>query len=156
MKYVFDTSAFIILKNYYPQRFPSVWRGIETLAAEGRLRSVREVLNELEAYNDQDFIKDWAAAHPNLFPTPIKAELEFVSKIFAVPHFQALISQKNLLKGTPVADPFVIAAAAIEGRIVVTQEIEKPNASKIPNVCRHFRIGCFNLETFMEAENWAF
>lgn len=156
MSYVFDTSAFIILKNYYPQRFPSVWQGLEGLAADGRLRSVREVLQELEAYNDEDFIKNWAGQHPGLFPTPRKAELEFVAGIFAVPHFQALISQKSLLKGTPVADPFVIAAAAVEGRIVVTQEIEKPNASKIPNVCKHFGIGCFNLESFMEAEGWAF
>jgi len=68
-----------------------------------------------------------------------------------------LIRKKEQLQGKPVADPFVIAKAqALAEGCVVTQEIKKPNAAKIPNVCEHFGIPCLNLEAFMENEKWRF
>ena len=33
--YIFDTSAFIVLKHYYRQSFPSLWTGIEELIEGG-------------------------------------------------------------------------------------------------------------------------
>ena len=38
--------------------------------------------------------------------------------------------------GTPVADPFIIAKAKANGLSVVTQEVYRENAHKIPNICR--------------------
>jgi hypothetical protein len=55
-----------------------------------------------------------------------------------------------------VADPFVIAAAAIRGGTVVTQEHLKPNAAKIPNVCDHFGIPWTDVEGFMVHQSWNF
>jgi len=156
MIYVFDTSSFLVLKNFYPSRFPSVWSGMDHLIEAQRLVSVREVLNELDSYNDQDFIQEWAKAHKPLFLTPGREELLMVSKIFQVEHFKALISRQSILKGTPVADPFVIAAAHVKKGIVVTQETKQPNAAKIPNICDHFGVEYVNLEGFMEKEGWAF
>lgn len=43
MIYVFDTSAFIVLKHFYPRTFPSLWAGLDQLVAHGDLISVREV-----------------------------------------------------------------------------------------------------------------
>ena len=63
---------------------------------------------------------------------------------------------KKLLRGGRVADPFAIARAACENRIVVTTELMKPNAVKIPNICAHFGVGCMSLAEFMDAENWTF
>jgi hypothetical protein len=80
----------------------------------------------------------------------------FVARIYAVPHFQQNIEQKKLLRGGRVADPFVIARAAVENRIVVTTELIKPNAVKIPNICAHFGVRCMSLAEFMDAENWTF
>ena len=71
-------------------------------------------------------------------------------------NFRSMISKQSILKGTPVADPFVIAAAYIRNGQVVTQEGRKPNAAKIPNVCAHFDIKCLNLEGLMEKEGWTF
>jgi hypothetical protein len=155
--YVLDTSSLIVLKNYYRTTFPSLWTGIEQMVANGTLFSTREVLNELQAYNDADFVQNWATSHKTMFKTPTNTELEFVARIFQVPHFHALIGSRQLLKGTPVADPFVIAAAAvvIDG-CVVTQEKPKLNAAKIPNVCEHFGIAYTDLEGFMTAQNWNF
>jgi Zn-dependent peptidase ImmA (M78 family)/transcriptional regulator with XRE-family HTH domain len=74
----------------------------------------------------------------------------------AVPRFQQNIEQKKLLRGGKVADPFVIARAACEDRTVVTVEVMKPNAVKIPNICAHFGVRCLSLPEFMEAEGWTF
>jgi hypothetical protein len=154
--HIFDTSAFIVLKHYYRQSFPSLWTGLEELINNGVLVSTREVYNELQSYNDADYIQTWADTHKEVFATPSNDELEFVAGIFRVAHFQALISQKAALKGTPVADPFVVAAAAIKNATVVTQESLKPNAAKIPNVCDRFGIRCIKLEEFMAEQGWNF
>lgn len=156
MIYVFDTSAFIVLKHFYPNTFRSLWTGLDQLIEQGNLISVREVFNELHAYNDADFIQDWAKQRQDIFTKPSNQELAFVQQIFAIPHFQNLIGAKAMLKGTPVADPFVIAAAHVRQGAVVTQEQLKPNAAKIPNVCKHFGIHCHNLETFLSQQGWSF
>jgi hypothetical protein len=70
--------------------------------------------------------------------------------------FSANIEQQKLLKGGRNADPFVIAKAATDGKTVVTMELLKANAAKIPNICKHFQIPCMTLEQFMEAEGWEF
>ena len=46
--HIFDTSAFIVLKHYYRQSFPSLWTGLEELITNGVLVSTREVYNELK------------------------------------------------------------------------------------------------------------
>ena len=54
------------------------------------------------------------------------------------------------------ADAFVIAKAAVNDGTVVTLEREKPRATRIPNICRHFSVACCDLEQFMEAKCWKF
>lgn len=71
-------------------------------------------------------------------------------------HFQQLVEKKKILKGGPVADPFVIAKAKVEGAILVTEEAFKENAAKIPNVCEYFKVEYINLEDFMQREGWQF
>ena len=157
MTYVFDTSSFRVLRHYYPDRFPSVWVGVEGLVASGQLVSTREVFNELERFDDPGPILEWARNHRDIFATPTNEETDFVARIFLVQHFQTLIAQKSILTGRPVADPFVVAAAATkEEGTVVTQESFKENAAKIPNVCQHFGVPCINLEEFMAHQGWNF
>jgi hypothetical protein len=67
-----------------------------------------------------------------------------------------LIGAKQVLRGTPVADPFVIARAAVLGGTVVSEESFKPNAQKIPNVCQHFGIPCIKLGDFLRTQRWTF
>ncbi|MFN0158745.1 MAG: PIN domain-containing protein [Bacteroidota bacterium] len=156
MIYVFDTGPFVVLRNYYPATFKSLWAGLEGLVETGTIVSTREVYNELLNFNDAPFVQEWAKAHKTLFATPANNELQFVSRIFQETHFRSLIGNKEVLKGTPVADPFVIAAAAVWKGTVVTQEVLKENAAKIPNVCDHFKIPYTNLEGFMNAQGWMF
>jgi hypothetical protein len=156
MIYVFDTGAFIVLKNYYPATFGSLWTRIDTMVSAGTIISVREVFNELQNYNDTDFIQDWAQQHKGIFSTPTNPELLIVQEVLAIPHFQTLIAQKAILKGTPVADPFVVASAKVKGCTVVSQESFKENAAKVPNVCKHFNVPCIKLDEFMATEGWSF
>jgi hypothetical protein len=155
--YVFDTNSLcVILKHYYPERFPSLWIKLNEMLTNGNVKLVRESYNEIMKLNAKDRPALWAKENRNLFSTPSTEELQFVNEIFRVAHFQQLIEKKKILSGRPTADPFVIAKAKSEKAIVVTEEVYKENAAKIPNVCKHFDIECINLEDFMQKENWQF
>jgi uncharacterized protein DUF4411 len=156
MCYVFDTSSFQILKDFYPSRFPTLWNNFNDAVSVGLVISVREVLGELSKRNVPDWLLEWASANRGIFLTPDQAETQFVSKIFQVPHFRSLVGEKERLQARPVADPFVIACARIRACSVVTQEQGKPNAAKIPNVCGHFGIRSINFEEFLTDMGWIF
>lgn len=155
MIYVFDASSFFELNAYYPSVFKALWAKIDHAVAAGVIVSTREVRREIER-GDADVVAAWAKANAQVFLTPGSDETAFVAQIFAVNHFQQMISKKAQQRGDEVADPFVIACAKIKNGTVVTEERLKPNAAKIPNVCEHFRVPCTNLEGFMKAENWTF
>lgn len=123
----------------------------------GQVISVREVKNEIDGHHNKERrINQWAKKNAVLFTIPTYEEMKFVQEIFKVEHFQLIISRKNLLRGKPVADPFVIAKAKIIDGTVVTNEANKPNGAKIPNICERFNVKCINLEQFMEFEGWTF
>jgi hypothetical protein len=154
--YVFDNSPLSVLfKNYYRSRFPTLWKSFDALVGAGGIVSTREVVREIEDSSIAE-LRDWAKNNPAIFTIPNAAEGAFVAKIYDVAHFQQNIEQQKLLKGGRNADPFVIAKAATDGKTVVTMELLKANAAKIPNICKHFGIPCLTLEQFMEAEGWQF
>ncbi len=157
--YVFDTSSFSqLFGSYYRSVFPTLWALFDEMVAAGRLVSVREVRNEIERNlgTRLETLTEWCALHQELFTTPSPQEQSHVASIFHNSHFLQLVTQKALLKGTPVADPFVIAKAWEIGGCVVTEEADRPNAARIPNVCAHFGVDYTNLEGFMEREGWQF
>lgn len=156
MTYVFDTSPLqVIFKNYYRRRFPTLWGNFDSIVEEGRLVSTREVLREI-GDGPVEPLREWSQHHQELFPTPTAQEGKIVAQIYGVRHFQQNIEQQKLLRGGRNADPFVIAKAMAEQGIVVTMELLKPNAAKIPNICQHFGVRWMGLEEFMEEEGWEF
>lgn len=158
MIYVFDTNCLIVLFNhFYLGRFPSLWEKFNQLIVERKIISVREVYNEIDAYlNPDSRLVQWAKEHREVFEQPSVEEMKFVQKIFSVRHFRNLIERKATLEGRPVADPFLVAKAKVENKMLVTQEGMRENAAKIPNVCEHFKVQYTNLEGFMEREGWQF
>ena len=107
--------------------------------------SVREVYNDLEGKGNRPHLQDWLKVNRSIFLTPTNEETAFVREIFSIHHFQYLVTQKQRLKGTPVADPFVIASAKLRKGCVVTEEEKKDHAARMPNVCDHFGIKWANL-----------
>jgi hypothetical protein len=155
MLYIFDSSSLInLFRHYYPKRFPTLWNYFENSLASGNIISVKEVYNEIQGQNDK--LCAWAKTNSSIFLEPTEEEMLFVVDIFRIPHFQAIVRQKEIFSGKPVADPFIIAKAKASNGSVITEEQKKDNAAKIPNICAHFHIECYNLEGFMEKENWEF
>jgi len=156
MIYVFDTSSLRVLRNFYPERFPSFWQLLDGFVCSGDVVSVREVRLELEIQLEECHLQQWVRRHPNLFPQPSEDEMRFVKTILSVSHFRALINRKAILLGRPVADPFVVASAKVNSGSVVTEESVRENAARIPNVCEHYGIECINLEAFLERQGCRF
>ena len=48
MTYVIDTSSFIVMSHYFPDRFPTFWTDFDALVAKGIITSVSEVHKELD------------------------------------------------------------------------------------------------------------
>ncbi|MCC7633622.1 PIN domain-containing protein [Stenotrophomonas rhizophila] len=156
MIYVFDTASFSKLKHYYPGVFATLWAGLDSMVKAGTLLSTKEVKRELQNGEPDQHVDAWVSANGHIFTTPTAQELQIVSSILAISHFQSLIGEKQRLKGTPVADPFVIAAAKARAGTVVTEELFKMNSAKMPNICEYFNVPCTNLEGFMALQGWTF
>src|SRR3954464_1308130 len=119
MYYVFDTGSFHILKEFYPDRFPTFWNNFNEAVSDGVVISVREVHRELKKRNVPQWLLEWANENRHIFLKPDQAETEFINEIFRVPHFLNLVGQYERLQARPVADPFVIACAQVrEGYVV--------------------------------------
>lgn len=153
--YVLDTSVISSLhRNYYRPHFVSLWKAFDGMVSGSQFTSTREALRELEDLGGE--AHDWATANPDLFTVPDAKEAAFVAGIYAVKHFQANIERQKLLRGGRNADPFLIARAAALGGTLVTMEQFKPNGTKIPNICQHFKVPCLDLRGFMAKEGWVF
>lgn len=154
--YVVDTNTINEWQDYYPDSFPSFWERIEGLVDEGRLTSTRHVEEEIHDESIAEHVRDWADDHETIFLPPTHEEMEFVAEIFEEEHFQHLIGERQRKTYNPVADPWIIARAAVNDGCVVTEESRKPNAAKIPNVCDHFGVDWCDLEGMLQREGWEF
>jgi hypothetical protein len=156
MVYVFDTNSLCVLQNFYPKRFPSFWQQFADLVDSSDVVSTRETWRELEVFNARSWFREWLNQRRYLFLIPGESETEFVAEILSVRHFQTIVGKKQILKGSPVADPWIVACAYARSGTVVTEESHKANAARIPNVCQHFGIQWTNLEGFMDSLGWTF
>lgn len=95
---------------------------------------------------------DWVEGHHHIFHIPTNEECQIVSEIFQRKQYLGFVKRQNILKGLPVADPFIIAAAKAKGFCVVTQESNKSTGARIPAACIDFGVECIDLETFLERE----
>jgi hypothetical protein len=151
--YIFDTNVFRSLGYYYPNRFPTIWKRINELSEIGLIRSVREAQREIELNCPFKHILDWVSEHHSIFMKPSDEELKIVAEIFKKNQFRGLIRKSNILKGLPVADPFIVAAAKVYCACVITQESLKAGGARIPTLCNELDIDCNDLEGFLELEN---
>lgn len=151
--YVADTGFFYALRHIYRANFPSVWQHIDQLVAAGQLLSVREVRNELEWHAPSEAVLDWTKAVRHIFTTPSAEELRTVGEILATPAFTGLVRIENIIRGRPVADPFVVAAAVHRRQaVVITEENLLKDGARVPAVCRAYKIQCDNFEGFLKRE----
>jgi hypothetical protein len=140
---IFDTSAYINgwRDHYPPSTFPSVWTLIEEAISDGRIRSPREVLNEL-ARKDDD-VSAWAKKCPEAF---IEATEDVTRQAGLI---QASFASPGTRDG---ADPWVVAEARVKGLTVVTYEGRtfagartKRWEDKMPGICGHHGVPVMTL-----------
>ncbi len=151
-KYIFDSGPFIYLKNYPQDVFSSLWENFSRMIKDAEIISSSEVLRELEDYDDEMAV--WAKAHKQIFIKPSIGEQQLVRQILA--RHPDLVKEEAILLGKPYADPFVIAQAKVHNCILVHSEKFKPNAHKIPNVCKSFEVEEIALFEFFRREKWNF
>lgn len=131
-----------------------MWEAYHALINDKKILSVKEVAREIE--EGDGLLTEWARNNKPTFLEPSDVEANFISTIFTVQNFQQSLERKKRLKGGAFADPFVVAKAKVLNFTVITEEKLKPNAAKIPNICKYFNVKCTNLEGFMEQEGWKF
>ena len=76
--YILDTTAFYVLGNYYPSRFPSIWEHINNLVKREKFWSVKEVRQEIEHNCPFEHIEQWVDSNRHIFRKPTSSELEMV------------------------------------------------------------------------------
>lgn len=150
--YILDTCVIReLIEHITFDMFPEVWESIEEKLEAGLVSSVREAYRELEKhFGSKNPQMDWVKNNKHIFTTPTNAELEVVRDIYKNKHFCSNVSNKHILRGAPVADAFIIAKAKILDAYVVTKEIYKPNASKIPNICEKFNVKYMDFTSFVK------
>lgn len=152
--YTIDTSVLIRLKDTMPMDlFPSVWKNLETLAADGRVCICRQVLVELERGGDD--LYDWVKGHIAMTPCePGDAEVLTVAEIAL--QFQGWVSGRD-----NEADPWLVAHGKHESRVVVTNEgpggpLRQGVNQRIPYVAAQFGVETTDYFDMARKESWSF
>ena len=72
--YVFDNSPLSTLfRNYYRNRFPSLWKNFDGVVDQGSLVSTREAFREIMDGQITE-LREWAKNNQGLFATPTAAQ----------------------------------------------------------------------------------
>lgn len=149
-RYCLDTNAFIEPWNKYfsMSRCPEYWNIIDKLGQGNVVFCPDQVKREIDKTDDA--LKAWLNARTHL----VRAETVEVQKIVReilkeFPHIISVGAERSM------ADPWVIAHAAVEKAVVVSKEyVESPKQGatrvKIPDVCRHYKIPCINDFAFVD------
>lgn len=156
--YIIDTSSLIKWwdEDYSPQVFASLPERMASLIAAGRLRSVREVKDEIKDSADpkEMTLAKWCKAQADFFIDDDEDVLAAVAELMA--EFQ----DPKRKFGISNADPFVIARALLSGPHWFVVSDENPangNAHKNPNipfVCRQKNVQHLRFFDFLRKEGW--
>jgi len=137
MAYLLDANVFIQAKNlqYGFDFCLAFWDWLVQAHGNGRVRSVRQVGDELEAGADE--LATWAEAQGDGFFVPTDAAV-----LAAAPTVSAWVLQHGFEPAAvntflQVADFWLVSAALAGHHVVVTHEVASPTLRriKIPNVC---------------------
>jgi hypothetical protein len=151
--YVFDTSALIgaWVRTYPPDVMPGLWENLDNLAQRGEMHAPEEVLAELKRQDDD--LAAWVKARSDQIVVATTRALMLEARDILRDHAGLTMTGT----GRGLADPFVIALAALKECPVVTHE-QGGSAAKprIPYVCGQRQVGCMNMLGVIRAERWQF
>ena len=137
MAYLLDANVFIQAKNlqYGFDFCPAFWDWLAQAHGAGKVGSVRQVGDELEAGADE--LATWAEVQGDAFFAPTDAAV-----LAAAPTVSAWVIKQGFEPAAvntflQVADFWLVSAALAGHHVVVTHEVASPTMRriKIPNVC---------------------
>ena len=158
--YIIDSSSFIELNKHHAMDvFVSVWKNISELIKNDKLIAPREVLKEIESFDDSLAI--WAKKQKKLFKNPTTRQIEIVQEILR--EYPSIVN----IDAKHSADPWVIALAIEQStnpqqtlfqikRIVVTEEKLRGKKVRIPFICQNKKIESIDLVDLFRTEGWKF
>ncbi|MCL4279662.1 MAG: DUF4411 family protein, partial [Ignavibacteriaceae bacterium] len=76
--YIFDNSSLMVLGNYYPKSFQTLWDDMNELVVSGKIFSVKEVRKEIEKNCRFPHIEEWVKKNRKIFRKPSSKELDFI------------------------------------------------------------------------------
>jgi hypothetical protein len=158
--YIIDSSSLIELNKHHAMDvFVSVWKNISELIKNDKLIAPREVLKEIESFDDSLAI--WAKKQKKLFKNPTTRQIEIVQEILR--EYPSIVN----IDAKHSADPWVIALAIEQStnpqqtlfqikRIVVTEEKLRGKKVRIPFICQNKKIESIDLVDLFRSEGWRF
>lgn len=158
--YIIDTSSLIELNKHNPMDiYQTPWQKMEGLVQKDRLYAPREVLDEINRFDDT--LAEWAKKHMKMFKEPTNDQIQIVKEILK--KYPSLIKKGKRY----AADPWVIALAIemirnpqttlIEiKRIVVTEEKIRKNRVRMPYVCQEYTVEAIDILDMFRTEGWKF
>lgn len=152
MAYCFDTSALIECwsRSYPPDVFPGLWERMDELVQYAQVVSPDEV--KVELAKQEDDLCRWVNARPHML-LPLDEGLQLATAAVLRDHPLLMKATKN----RNGADPFVIAAASLNGLTVVTEEQGGTDSKpKIPSVCAKLGVPCIGVLQFLREQGWTF
>lgn len=161
--YFIDSSALITINRYYPSSiFPDLWKHLEELFRQQKMFSHDMVYDEIVSDSGpKDDIGQLIAKYKSSFFSITNKQGKLALEILA--NFPRLIDPRAK---RDEADPWIIALVIEKMQeenlfgndsdfVVVSAESEKSD-SKIPAVCKHFKVRHLNLFQFFEDNGWEF
>lgn len=151
-QYTLDANILINFERWYPRKyFSPVWTLLEDLVAQDRACICFAVEEEVKRGTGD--LHSWVKSLDGFIHNHGDAEFKIVQKI-AQDYPEWVREYKN------AADPFVIAHASSESRLLVTQEKRKGAGVQahnlaIPNVADEYNVQCIRLFDLFDAENWS-
>ena|SRR5450759_3950256 len=133
---------------YHFRHVAGFWEWLSIKVQEGTVRTASLVADEIDFPQELvDWVEEQAAAgfYVDVSRGDIQSKLSEIAAWVVEQPFGA----QHIAKFLNGADPWITAAAAVDGATVVTQEQPVPYNSKkikIPNVCRAFGVRC--VDTF--------
>ena len=148
-QYLLDANVFIeASRRYYAYDIaPKFWTSLIDLVSSDRICSIERVRSELERGNDE--LSDWAKENSSAMfeSTDRKDVVDCFSKIMIWVQSQTQFTDAAKSEFARVADGWLVAFAKVEGYVIVTHEVLKPEARArvlIPNVCQKFGVKFVN------------
>ena len=143
--YVLDANVFIeAARRYYAfDLAPRFWESLLHHAANGRVRSIDRVQQELERGKDE--LAKWVEDNFSraVGSTDETGVIQSFSEIMTWVQAQSQFSEAARADFANGADGWLVAYARVKDCVIVTQEVPAPDARRkvpIPNVCQAFNV----------------